>query len=176
MPGPLAAAGRAYGRGLPLIGGWPAVARSSASWSAWSGGTAAAGADRGAALTSASRNARPQVAAAGQAQMQSQRLAKSVSQALVGGAAAFAEVKEAAEVLAATCAALKDGGAATCLPCRPALQDLVEPLMPLVDRAEKNAAIVLAQQKTLTQVGQALRAINRQSRPTCWNRPRRCRR
>jgi hypothetical protein len=32
-----------------------------------------------------------------------------------------------------------------------------------VDRAEKNAALVLGQQKTLTQVGQALRAINRQS-------------
>ena len=35
--------------------------------------------------------------------------------------------------------------------------------MPLVDRAEKNAKIVLDQQKTLTQVGQALRTINRQS-------------
>ena len=43
------------------------------------------------------------------------------------------------------------------------MQDAIEPLLPLVDRAEKNAAIVLGQQKTLTQVGQALRAINRQS-------------
>jgi len=42
-------------------------------------------------------------------------------------------------------------------------QDTVEPLMKLVDRAEKNANVVLQQQKTLTQVGQALRTINRQS-------------
>jgi twitching motility protein PilJ len=35
--------------------------------------------------------------------------------------------------------------------------------MPLVDRAEKSAGIVVAQQKALTEVGQSLRAINRQS-------------
>jgi twitching motility protein PilJ len=35
--------------------------------------------------------------------------------------------------------------------------------MVMVDRAEKNSATLLGQQKTLTQVGQALRAINRQS-------------
>jgi twitching motility protein PilJ len=39
----------------------------------------------------------------------------------------------------------------------------VSPLLPLVDRAEKNAGVVLAQQTVLTQVGQALRLINRQS-------------
>jgi twitching motility protein PilJ len=43
------------------------------------------------------------------------------------------------------------------------VQDVIEPLLPLVDRAERNANQVLAQQKTLTQVGQALRTINRQS-------------
>jgi twitching motility protein PilJ len=43
------------------------------------------------------------------------------------------------------------------------LQDQLDVLMPLVDKAEKNAGVVLGQQKTLTQVGQALRAINRQS-------------
>ena len=37
------------------------------------------------------------------------------------------------------------------------------PPLPLVDRAEKNAGIVVAQQKALTEVGQSLRAINRQS-------------
>ena len=35
--------------------------------------------------------------------------------------------------------------------------------MPLVDRAEKNAGVIVAQQKALTEVGQSLRAINRQS-------------
>ena len=35
--------------------------------------------------------------------------------------------------------------------------------MPLMQRAEKNAQTVLGQQKILTQVGTALRTINRQS-------------
>jgi twitching motility protein PilJ len=35
--------------------------------------------------------------------------------------------------------------------------------VPLVDRAEKNAGVIVAQQKALTEVGQSLRAINRQS-------------
>ena len=43
------------------------------------------------------------------------------------------------------------------------MQELLDPLLPLVDRAEKNANTVVSQQKILTQVGQALRAINRQS-------------
>jgi twitching motility protein PilJ len=113
------------------------------------------------AYTSASRGATQQ-GATGQALMQSQRLAKSVSQALVGSASAFAEVRESSEVLAKNVRALKDGGEA--IAAAPAFaQGAVEPLIPLIDRAEKNAAVVLAQQKTLTQVGQALRAINRQS-------------
>jgi len=43
------------------------------------------------------------------------------------------------------------------------VQDDIQKMLPLVDRAEKNANTVIAQQKILTQVGQALRAINRQS-------------
>ena len=39
----------------------------------------------------------------------------------------------------------------------------VDALLPLVDRAEKNAKVVLDQRTTLTQVGQSLRAVNRQS-------------
>ncbi|GCL63573.1 methyl-accepting chemotaxis protein [Pseudaquabacterium pictum] len=113
------------------------------------------------ALTSASRNA-VQVGATGQALMQSQRLAKAVSQALVGTPTAFAEVKEAAEVLAANTRQLKSGGAS--VPAVPAAaQALLEPLMPLVDRAEKNAKAVLAQQTALVQVSKALRTINAQA-------------
>ncbi len=113
------------------------------------------------ALSAATRNA-GQVAATGQAQMQSQRLAKAVSQAMGGGASSFAEVKEAASVLAANSRALRDGSPG--IAAAPAdVQTLLEPLMPLVDRAEKSANLVLAQQKTLTQVGQALRTINNQA-------------
>ena len=112
-------------------------------------------------LLSANRGA-AQVAASGQALMQSQRLAKSVSQALIGNAAAFPEVKESADVLVKNVRGLRSGDAD--VPVAPAaVQSSLEPVLPLVDRAEKNAKTVLAQQQTLTQVGLALRAINRQS-------------
>jgi twitching motility protein PilJ len=112
-------------------------------------------------LNSATKGA-AQVGATGQALMQSQRLAKSVSQALIGSPQAFPEVRESTEVLARTVRGLKNGEAD--LAAAPAgVQDAIDPLMPLVDRAEKNANTVIAQQKILTQVGQALRTINRQS-------------
>ncbi|MCB2026932.1 MAG: type IV pili methyl-accepting chemotaxis transducer N-terminal domain-containing protein, partial [Ottowia sp.] len=113
------------------------------------------------ALLAANRSA-AQVDATGRAQTQSQRLAKSVSQALVGSAAAFPEVRESAGILAGNLRSLKDGsGDAPAVSA--SMQAVVDPLLPLVDRAEKNAQVVLAQEKTLTEVGQALRAINRQS-------------
>ena len=43
------------------------------------------------------------------------------------------------------------------------LQADVEKIVPLMERAEKNAGTVMSQQKILTQVGTALRTINRQS-------------
>jgi len=103
-----------------------------------------------------------QVAATGQATTQSQRLAKSVSQAIVGSTAAFAEVRDSVGVLTQNVRSLASGeGGVSAAPA--ALQAQVTTLLPLVDNAEKNAGIVLGQQQTLTQVGQALRAINRQS-------------
>jgi twitching motility protein PilJ len=113
------------------------------------------------ALSAASRGS-AQVSAVGQALMQSQRLAKSVSQALVGSAQAFPEVRDASTVLATNVRGLRNGeGELAAAPAN--VQDTIEPLLPLVDRAERNANHVLGQQKTLTQVGQALRTINRQS-------------
>ena len=103
-----------------------------------------------------------QVGASGQALMQSQRLAKSVSQALIGNVPAFTEVRESIDVLAKNVRSLKTGEGA--VPAAPsAVQGLLEPVLPLVDKAEKNANTLLGQQKILTQVGEALRAINRQS-------------
>ncbi|HEY9064583.1 MAG TPA: methyl-accepting chemotaxis protein [Burkholderiaceae bacterium] len=112
-------------------------------------------------LIAANRSA-AQVAASGQALMQSQRLAKSVSQALIGAASAFPEVKEASETLVRNAKGLRSGDAdMTAAPA--SVQEVLSPVMPLVEKAEKNAGTVLGQQKILTQVGQALRAINRQS-------------
>ena len=112
-------------------------------------------------LVSANRGA-AQVGASGQALMQSQRLAKSVSQALIGSPQAFPEVRESADVLVRNVRSLRTGeGDIAAAPS--GVQGALEPMLPLVDRAEKSAATVLGQQKILTQVGQALRAINRQS-------------
>ena len=105
-----------------------------------------------------------QVAATGQSQMQSQRLAKSVSQALVGSAQAFPDVRESAGVMAKAVRGLKAGDQS--LRLEPVSDDLlgdVQKVTPLMERAEKNASIVLAQKDILTQVGSALRTINRQS-------------
>jgi twitching motility protein PilJ len=105
-----------------------------------------------------------QVGASGQSLMQSQRLAKSVSQALVGSPQAFTEVADSSAALAKNVRGLKEGNAELQLTQVSAgvIED-VDKALPLVDRAEKNAATVLAQQKILTQVGSALRTINRQS-------------
>ncbi len=105
-----------------------------------------------------------EVAAAGDSATQSQRLAKSVSQALVGSAQAFPDVSESSSVLAKKVRGLKNGDSSIRLAkVGSGLQEDVDKLLPLVDRAEKNSATVLGQQQILTQVGSALRAINRQS-------------
>ena len=115
------------------------------------------------ALNQADKGAQ-QVAATGQALMQSQRLAKSVSQALVGSPQAFPDVRESAGVLAKTVRGLRDGDSESGLKEVPqAEMGDVDKAIPLVDRAEKSANTVMSQQKILTQVGTALRTINRQS-------------
>ena len=112
-------------------------------------------------LLSANRGS-AQVAASGKALMQSQRLAKSVSQALVGTPQAFVEVRESADVLTQVVRGLRTGdGVLAAAPS--SVQPLLEPMLTLVDKAEKSANTVLAQKDVLTKSGLALRAINRQS-------------
>lgn len=150
-----------FSTGLPIIGARPVAAQQRILTYTVIAGVAVLIGTAATSLVTANRNAQ-QVGATGQALMQSQRLAKSVSQALIGSPQAFPEVKESTEVLAKNVRGMKDGS--NDLPQAGAnVQESIEPLVPLIDRAEKNANIVLAQQKTLTQVGQALRAINRQS-------------
>lgn len=105
-----------------------------------------------------------QVAGTGQALMQSQRLAKAVSQALVGDAQAFLDVRESADVLARNVRGLASGDAGLRLePVDAAGQAELAHSMPLTLRTEKHAAVILGQERILTQVGSALRTINRQS-------------
>ena len=114
-------------------------------------------------LSQANKLAR-EVAATGDSATQSQRLAKSVSQALVGSAQAFPDVRESSEVLAKNVRGLKNGDSnLNVTAVGSGFAEDVDKLIPFVDRAEKNAKTVMDQQKILTQVGSALRAINRQS-------------
>ena len=115
------------------------------------------------AVNTADRRA-GQSAATGQAQMQSQRLAKSVSQALIGRAPAFDEVNESSKVLASNVRGLANGDDELDLSEVPGgVKETLAPLMPLVDRAEKNAKFILSQKQTLTRVSEALREVNTQS-------------
>jgi len=117
----------------------------------------------GSAILRAERLAQ-QVAATGQSLMQSQRLAKSVSQALVGNVGAFTEVRDSAEDLTRRVQGLTNGDDSLKLERVGSQYDSeLGKINPLVERADKSAKAVLAQQKILTQVGTALRDINRQS-------------
>ena len=151
----------AASRRLPLIGGLSVPSQQRLLLGMIAAGLIGLVATTTLALTSAARGA-AQVAASGQALMQSQRLAKAVSQALVGSTAAFAEVRDSADVLTRSVRGLQAGNA-TAEAAPAAVQALIAPLLPLVDRAEKNATVVAGQQAVLTKVGQSLAAINRQS-------------
>ena len=105
-----------------------------------------------------------QMGAIGQSLMQSQRLAKSVSQAVVGNVLAFPDVEDSANVLTRTVKGLKAGDDTLQLDALDgAHQADLNQILPLVDRAAKSSAAILAQKVILTQIGTSLRQINRQS-------------
>ncbi len=117
----------------------------------------------GSAILRAERLAQ-QVAATGQALMQSQRLAKSISQALVGSASAFVEVKDSADDLSRRVQGLTNGDESLRLErVGNQYDEEMNKINPLVTRADTSAKAVLAQRQILTQVGAALRDINQQS-------------
>ena len=105
-----------------------------------------------------------QLSTAGQALTQSERLAKSVSQSLVGNAQAFQDVAQSSDFLARSVRGLQAGNEEIDVVALGAdYKPELDKITPLMEKAEKNAATVLAQQKTLTQVAAALRLINKQS-------------
>ena len=114
-------------------------------------------------LRQADRSAQ-QLAATGQSLMQSQRLAKSVSQALVGSPQAFPDVVESSGVLARNVRALNSGDSELGVESLgEQFKSDLEGTTPLMESAERNAGVVMGQQKILMQVVDALRTINRQS-------------
>jgi twitching motility protein PilJ len=161
LPSGSGESGRGGDTGMPLIGSKPLAFQQRIYGVLVAAGIIGLGTLSWLSLSAANTGS-AQVGASGQALMQSQRLAKSVSQALIGSAQAFPEVKESTEVLAKNVRGLAKGENGLDI-APPAVQESLTPLLPLVDRAEKNANTVMAQQKILTQVGKALRNINRQS-------------
>ncbi|MDP1650076.1 MAG: methyl-accepting chemotaxis protein [Rubrivivax sp.] len=144
--------------GLPLIGAWPLARQQRWLTALFALGLLGLLVTAVLVLGVGSRSA-AQLTAASQATTQSQRLARSVSQALVGDEKAFPAVKDSSDALARHVGNLKAGDAA--VPA--ALQEPLEALAPLVDRSAKNTAVVLGQQQALVEAGQALQAINGQS-------------
>ena len=82
----------------------------------------------------------------------------------MGSAQAFPDVRESADVLIKTVRGMKSGDESLRLAAvNDELLPELEKVTPLIERAEQNAKIVMGQQATLMQVGDALRTINRQS-------------
>ena len=104
-----------------------------------------------------------QVSATNQAQLESQRLVRLVSQALEGDAKVFPDVAKSAQVLTSSVRGLTQGDSEQRLvQLGGAYQDILTTITPAVDRTEKNIATLMAQQKTLVQIGAALKVIGRQ--------------
>ncbi|MEO7128940.1 MAG: methyl-accepting chemotaxis protein [Rhodoferax sp.] len=115
------------------------------------------------ALNQANRVAQ-QVAATGQSLMQSQRLAKSAAQALLGSEPAFPELKDSTDVLTKSVRGLKAGDASLQLaPVNAADMAQVEKIAPVVERTSKNAQFILSQKSLLIAIGNALQTISHQS-------------
>lgn len=98
-----------------------------------------------------------QLTAAGEALTQSQRLAKSVSAALLGSAAAFPEVRASADALKASVGTLKQANPSA------QAQALLDKIVPQADTSFKSAQQLLKQENVLTGTGKALQGINRQT-------------
>ncbi len=109
-----------------------------------------------------SNNGSAQIAATGEALMQSQRLAKSVSQAMVGDAQGIKDVDDSYKTLDSRVRALEKGDSEV-----PALGSEYQGDVKAIDASVKttveNAKTILQYSDVLTKVGTSLRNVNRQS-------------
>jgi twitching motility protein PilJ len=101
--------------------------------------------------------------AAGQMRMLSQAIAKSAQQALQGNAAAFAELKEGRNNFALLLDRVTQGGIIdeiNVLPSPDSTQPALRALAEEWGKTDRNAAIVLEQEKNLQQLGKSVATIN----------------
>ena len=109
-----------------------------------------------------SQTASGQLSATGQALTQSQRLAKSVGQAVNGHEQAFKEVADASSILKRNIDGLKSGSDTPNIKALP--ESYAEALAPLVEAADRTASkseTIVKQQPSLVAMGQALQAIHK---------------
>ena len=103
------------------------------------------------------------VAAAGEMRMLSQRIAKASQQAMQGNADAFKQLLESRDRFSLLVKTLNEGGNIGEVPVQ-ATSDKVRPVLEALvkewDKTEKNAGIVLDQQKNLAGLGSGVRQIN----------------
>lgn len=148
---------------LPLLGPAPAATHQRRLLTMLALGVVLLALVAGWVLQQADRSAK-QLAATGQSLMQSQRLAKSVTQALLGNQQAFVELQQSADVMGRNVRALSQGDIELGVQSLDtSFQEDLGSVSTLAERAEKNAKAVQAQKAVLTQAGNALRQINRQS-------------
>ncbi|MDR3381069.1 methyl-accepting chemotaxis protein [Cupriavidus basilensis] len=106
-------------------------------------------------------NGAAQIEIAGDMLMHSQRLAKAVPVALLGNAQAFTQLRQSKSELAGDLQALQNGSDAKHVRATgAAAAPLLEKAMESWQRTEKTAGDVLAQQPTLTTIGQTLQIFN----------------
>ncbi len=103
------------------------------------------------------------VATVGKIRMLSQRLAKAAQQASQGNRAAFKQLRESRDEFAASVKLLMAGGIASGVdvPASPAsVQHLVQDLEREWKKTERNAGLVITEERNLVQLGEAVRQIN----------------
>src|SRR6266850_1213231 len=103
------------------------------------------------------------VAAVGKIRMLSQRLAKAAQQASQGNAAAFKQLRESRDEFAAVVNLLGAGGVASGVTLPPS-PEKVRPQLGVLEtqwrKTERNAGLVIAEEKNLLALGAAVRTIN----------------
>lgn len=105
-----------------------------------------------------------QLAATGQALMQSQRMAKSVTQALLGSPQAFTELQDSTGVLGRNVRALAQGDNELGVRAvHETFQQQLQEVINLIEHSEKNVQIVLTQKTFLPEVGRSLHKLSFQS-------------
>src|SRR5467141_1247573 len=103
------------------------------------------------------------IAAVGKIRMLSQRLAKAAQQASQGNAVAFKQLRDSRDEFASEVKLLQSGGVASGIDLPPT-SERVRPMLSALDqewkKTERNASLVIAAERNLVSLGQAVRLIN----------------